>query len=82
MAGDVFDKICIETAIDAVQTKVNQTFADLDLSLLDETNAKKQLDAKKLNQIAGNRSSAQIADTPPVIDVNASAAARPKTSVR
>lgn len=82
MAGDVFDKICIETAIDAVQTKVNQTFADLDLSLLDETNAKKQLDAKKLNQIAGNRSSAQIADTPPVIDVDASSASRPKTSVR
>ena len=68
MAGDAFDKICIETAIESVTTKLNQSFADLDLALLDDANAKKQADAKKLNQIA-NRTAAQLADKSSIVDV-------------
>jgi len=70
MEGDVFDKICIETAIESVQTKLNQSFADLDLALLDDANAKKQLDAKKLNQLAAPRTAAQLPDAN-IIDVDA-----------
>lgn len=51
MDGDAFDKICIETALDSVQTKLNESFADLDLALLDDDKAKKQIADKKLKQI-------------------------------
>jgi hypothetical protein len=38
--GDVFDQICVETAVDSVQQKLNQSFADLELALLDDTKKK------------------------------------------
>jgi len=41
--GDVFDKICIETALDSVQNKLNQSFADLEIALLDDDKSKKQV---------------------------------------
>ena len=44
MEGDVFDKICIETSLESVQTKLNEAFADLEISLLDDDKEK----AKKL----------------------------------
>lgn len=34
--GDAFDKICIETALESVQTKLNQSFADLEIALLED----------------------------------------------
>jgi hypothetical protein len=37
MEGDAFDKICIETALESVQTKLNQSFADLEIALLENT---------------------------------------------
>lgn len=40
MEGDAFDKICIETALDSVQTKLNQSFADLEVALLDSEKEK------------------------------------------
>jgi hypothetical protein len=40
MEGDAFDKICIETALDSVQTKLNQSFADLEVALLDSDKEK------------------------------------------
>jgi len=43
LEGDVFDKICIETALDSVQDKLNQSFADLEIALMDEDKAKKQI---------------------------------------
>jgi methyl-accepting chemotaxis protein len=39
--GDVFDKICIETALDSVQSKLNQSFADLEIALMDDEKTKK-----------------------------------------
>ena len=41
IAGDVFDKICIETSVNAVQDKLNQSMADLEIALMDEENKKK-----------------------------------------
>lgn len=35
VGGDVFDKICQDTAMDAVQEKMNQSFAELDMAFLD-----------------------------------------------
>lgn len=40
MEGDVFDKICIETALDSVQTKLNESFADLEVALMDNEKEK------------------------------------------
>lgn len=40
MEGDVFDKICIETALDSVQQKLNQSFADLEVALMDNEKEK------------------------------------------
>jgi hypothetical protein len=51
MDGDVFDKICIETALDSVQSKLNESFADLDLALLDDDKAKKLAADKKAKQL-------------------------------
>src|ERR1035437_1881192 len=42
IAGDAFDKICIETALDSVQTKLNESFAELDIALMDEEKEKRQ----------------------------------------
>lgn len=36
MEGDVFSQICIETALESVQTKLNQSFADLEIALIDD----------------------------------------------
>src|ERR1035441_734894 len=47
MAGDAFDKICIETALDSVQTKLNESFAELDIALMDDEKEKRQLAAKQ-----------------------------------
>ena len=47
IAGDAFDKICIETALDSVQTKLNASFADLDIALMDDEKEKRQLAAKQ-----------------------------------
>jgi hypothetical protein len=51
IAGDVFDKICIETALDSVQSKLNQSFADLEIALLDE-DKKKQSTGEKQRQLS------------------------------
>ena len=75
MDGDVFDKICIETAIESVQTKLNQSFADLDLALLDDANAQKQVEAKKLNQLAAKAGAAQLTDS--IVDVDSTPVAVP-----
>jgi dGTP triphosphohydrolase len=45
--GDVFDKICIETALDSVQTKLNQSFADLEIALMDDEKEKRKLADKQ-----------------------------------
>lgn len=42
MEGDIFDKICIETAIEAVTNKLNQSFAELEVALLDEDQVQKK----------------------------------------
>jgi hypothetical protein len=42
MEGDAFDKICIETALESVQTKLNQSFADLEIALLDNAEKSEQ----------------------------------------
>ena len=76
MEGDVFDKICIETAIESVQTKLNQSFADLDLALLDDANAKKQIDAQKLKQLAAPQ--VQVDDFNSVVNVEVVPVARQK----
>ena len=49
--GDVFDKICVETALDSVQNKLNQSFADLEIALLDDDKAKKAVKAKMPNMV-------------------------------
>lgn len=53
MEGDVFDKICIETSLESVQTKLNEAFADLEISLLDDDKekAKRLFAEKKQNQL-------------------------------
>jgi hypothetical protein len=48
MEGDVFSKICIETALDSVQTKLNQSFADLEIALLDDEKSKNKNLTQKL----------------------------------
>ena len=50
--GDVFDKICIETALDSVQQKLNQSFADLEIALLDDESEKKKLASKQTAQLS------------------------------
>lgn len=47
--GDVFDKICIETAMSSVQDKLNQSFADLEIALMDEDKSKKQIQDRVIN---------------------------------
>lgn len=42
IAGDVFDKICIETSVNAVQDKLNESMADLEMALMDEQAKKEQ----------------------------------------
>lgn len=46
LTGDTFDQICVETALSSVQDKLNQSFADLEIALLDDDKAK----AKKMYQ--------------------------------
>jgi hypothetical protein len=51
IAGDIFDKICIETAMDSVQQKLNESFADLEIALADENKEKaKQIVAERHKQ--------------------------------
>ena len=45
--GDIFDKICIETSLNSIQTKLNRSFADIELAFADEANAKKIADSRK-----------------------------------
>lgn len=47
LAGDAFDQICIETALDSVQTKLNESFAELDIALMDDEKEKRQIAAKQ-----------------------------------
>jgi hypothetical protein len=42
MDGDAFDKICIETALESVQTRLNQSFADLEIALLENSEKTEQ----------------------------------------
>ena len=83
MEGDVFDKICIETAIDAVQTKLNQSFADLDLALLDDANARKQVDNQKLNEIANRAQAKQLNDSinESIVDVSSTTVSTPRQKI-
>lgn len=63
MDGDVFDKICIETAMNAVQTKLNMAFADLEISLLDEDKEKaQQLYVEKQRQIENTKTQDIVID--------------------
>ena len=62
LAGDTFDKICIETALDSVQTKLNESFADLDIALMDDEKEKRQLAAKQ---------SKALPPVPTVVDMSA-----------
>lgn len=57
MEGDVFDKICIETALDSVQTKLNQSFADLEIALMDDDKEKKRV-ADKFRPMVNNEATA------------------------
>ena len=67
MAGDVFDNICIETSLESVQGKLNEAFADLEISLLDDDKERaKQIFAEKHQTLLTNGQS-------PVIDVVAEA---------
>lgn len=52
LEGDVFDKICIETALDSVQQKLNQSFADLEIALLDEKDKTKVAPKQLVNNEA------------------------------
>ena len=63
IAGDTFDKICIETSLDAVQTKLNESFAQLDIALMDDEREKRQLADKKAKMLPAGQ----------VIDVTVSA---------
>ena len=83
MEGDIFDKICIETAIDSVQTKLNQSFADLDLALLDDANARKQADQRKLNEIANRPMAKQLNDAinDSIVDVPATTVSTPRQKI-
>jgi hypothetical protein len=36
ISGDVFDKICIETAITSVQDRLNESFGELEMALIDD----------------------------------------------
>lgn len=38
--GDAFDKICIETALESVQSKLNQSLADLEIAFMEEKDEK------------------------------------------
>ena len=66
MEGDVFDKICIETSLESVQTKLNEAFADLEISLLDDDKekAKKLFAEKKQNQLTAG--SVSVIDISPI----------------
>lgn len=52
MEGDIFDKICIETALDSVQNKLNQSFADLEIALLDEVREKNPVNTQKVIDVS------------------------------
>lgn len=64
MEGDVFDKICIETSLESVQTKLNEAFADLEISLLDDDKekAKKLFAEKKQYQLTQGQPSVIVVD--------------------
>jgi hypothetical protein len=64
LAGDTFDKICIETALDSVQTKLNESFADLDIALMDDEKEKRQLQAKQAKSLPPVSSVIDVTATP------------------
>lgn len=47
LEGDTFDKICIETSLEAVQTKLNESFAELDLALMEDEREGRKIAAKQ-----------------------------------
>jgi hypothetical protein len=66
LAGDTFDKICIETALDSVQTKLNESFAELDIALMDDEKEKRQLAAKQAKSVPA---ASNVLDTSTVVPV-------------
>lgn len=62
MEGDAFDKICIETALESVQTKLNQSFADLEIALL-ENNEKVEQKQINVATIANDNKTQTIVNT-------------------
>jgi hypothetical protein len=55
ITGDAFDKICIETSMDAVQNKLNESFAQLDIALMDDERKKRQHADKKAKMLPPNQ---------------------------
>jgi hypothetical protein len=55
MEGDAFDKICIETALESVQTKLNQSFADLEIALLDNVEKSEQKKVEMASVVNDNK---------------------------
>lgn len=49
--GDVFDKICIETALESVQSKLNQSFADLEFSLVEESKSNQLVNKERVQML-------------------------------
>ncbi len=69
LAGDTFEKICIENALDSVQTKLNESFADLDIALMDDEREKRLLVAKQNKTLAPVSRVADLTVSPPPIPV-------------
>lgn len=69
MEGDVFDKICIETSLESVQTKLNEAFADLEISLLDDDKeqAKRLFSEKKKFQLTQGKTTVTVMDAVEVV---------------
>lgn len=63
MEGDAFDKICIETALESVQTKLNQSFADLEIALMENTEKKQTMNVASVEQDNKTQSTVNAAFT-------------------
>lgn len=51
ISGDVFDKICIETAITSVQDRLNESFGELEMALIDDDRKQTLLNAPAVEVI-------------------------------
>jgi hypothetical protein len=60
MEGDAFDKICIETALESVQTKLNQSFADLEIALLDNAEKSEQKKVEMASVVNDNKTQTAV----------------------